>query len=199
MENKYEAVMNRVELSPESRQRILRNLQKEPEKRPVRPVLRLLPMAACLVLVIGIAAAFLLPGRKEPVMPQTQITNGIAEAASAEELSDMVGFPVKNPPAAAENVSYMSYWGSLAQISWTEGTQSATFRQAPGTEDPSGDYTVYEFRRQEVIAGLTVTLSGCSADACQLAVWTDGEYGYSLYFSQPADEETVKKMISDLN
>ena len=63
MENKYEDVMNKVKLSPESRQRILRNLQKEPEKRPVRPVLRLLPMAACLVLVIGIAAAFLLPGR----------------------------------------------------------------------------------------------------------------------------------------
>ncbi|HAY64315.1 MAG TPA: DUF4367 domain-containing protein, partial [Ruminococcaceae bacterium] len=47
--------------------------------------------------------------------------------------------------------------------------------KSPGTEDNSGDYTVYAQEETLEISGNAVTLKG-NDGAYSLAVWTDGSY-----------------------
>lgn len=193
----YDEIMDRIQVTPEMRDRVLRSIQAA-EIAAARPkVLRLpawkkyLSAAACLILVIAGAAALprliqlLPPGETVQVVPQIQ------EAASLAELSKLVGFEVEAEaalPFAPEEITYCSYWNELAQIQYSGQGQTATYRQSAGAQDNSGDYTIYDAVYELDLNGLTVTLKGVGG-AYALAVWTDGRFSYSLRLSQGAPAE----------
>ena len=100
------------------------------------------------------------------------IANGMEEVANAQALADAVGFPVSEAavlPFEPQTVHYTSYWGQMAQITYEAGEQTAELRKSPGTDENSGDYT--------------------------LAVWTDGQYAYSLRLSQGQNAEVWQQII----
>lgn len=188
---KYDEAMEKIEVTPQMRRRILQNVEREMQK-PVKKsglaggLRRFGALAACLaILLVG---ALMLPGlvsKPSQEESETMIANGMVEVTSREELSDAVGFPVKAAqtlPFFPQSIFYTSYWGEMAQIDYANGPESACFRQSLGTEDNSGDWN--EYPAQETIDAScgTVTLKG-EKDAYMLAIWSDGTYSYSLSLS----------------
>lgn len=190
---KYDEVMEKLEVTPEMRARILRNVEAQaaqPRKKPNR-LRRFAALAACLaILLVGAAALPKLISSPAPEESETMIANGMVEVASKEELSEAVGFPVKSAqslPFFPQSIYYTSYWGEMAQIDYANGGSMACFRQSLGEEDNSGDWSEYPAQKSLTVNGCVVTLKG-EADSYTLAIWQDGTYSYSLSLSagQPA-------------
>ena len=190
---KYYEVMEKLEVTPEMRARILQNVETqmaEPRKKPNR-LRRFAALAACLaILLVGAAALPKLISSPTPEESETTIANGMVEVASKEELSEAVGFPVKSAqslPFFPQSIYYTSYWGEMAQIDYANGGSMACFRQSLGEEDNSGDWSEYPAQKSLTVNGCAVTLKG-EADSYTLAIWQDGTYSYSLSLSagQPA-------------
>ena len=190
---KYDEVMEKLEVTPEMRARILQNVETqmaEPRKKPNR-LRRFAALATCLaILLVGAAALPKLISSPAPEESETTIANGMVEVASKEELSEAVGFPVKSAqslPFFPQSIHYTSYWGDMAQIDYANGGSMACFRQSLGEEDNSGDWSEYPAQKSLTVNGCAVTLKG-EADSYTLAIWQDGTYSYSLSLSagQPA-------------
>ena len=190
---KYDEVMEKLEVTPEMRARILQNVETqmaEPCKKPNR-LRRFAALAACLaILLVGAAALPKLISSPAPEESETTIANGMVEVASKEELSEAVGFPVKSAqslPFFPQSIYYTYYWGEMAQIDYANGGSTACFRQSLGEEDNSGDWSEYPAQKSLTVNGCAVTLKG-EADSYTLAIWQDGTYSYSLSLSagQPA-------------
>ena len=190
---KYDEVMEKLEVTPEMRARILQNVKTqmaEPCKKPNR-LRRFAALAACLaVLLVG---AMVLPkfiSSPVPEESETMVANGMVEVTSKEELSEAVGFPVKSAqslPFFPQSIYYTSYWGDMAQIDYANGGSTACFRQSLGEEDNSGDWNEYPAQESLTVNGCAVTLKG-ERDSYTLGIWSDGTYSYSLSLSagQPA-------------
>lgn len=190
---KYDEVMEKLEVTPEMRARILQNVETqmaEPCKKPNR-LRRFAALAACLaVLLVG---AMVLPkfiSSPVPEESETMVANGMVEVTSKEELSEAVGFPVKSAqslPFFPQSIYYTSYWGDMAQIDYANGGSTACFRQSLGEEDNSGDWNEYPAQESLTVNGCAVTLKG-ERDSYTLGIWSDGTYSYSLSLSagQPA-------------
>lgn len=190
---KYDEVMEKLEVTPEMRARILQNVETqmaEPCKKPNR-LRRFAALAACLaVLLMGAMALPKFISSPVPEESETMVANGMVEVASKEELSEAVGFPVKSAqslPFFPQSIYYTSYWGEMAQIDYANGGSMACFRQSLGEEDNSGDWNEYPAKESFTVNGCAVTLKG-EADSYTLAIWRDGTYSYSLSLSagQPA-------------
>lgn len=193
----YDEIMNKIEVTPEMRERVLKRIAAEdivPAKPKVLsfPALKkYLSAAACLVLIVVGAAVLprlLESGQPEP--PLVLLPPGIEEAASLQELSGLVGFEVAEDfvlPFAAEDIEYFAYGNDLAQVTYTGAGRTATYRQSAGTKDNSGDYGSYGDTVQIDAGGLTVTLKGEKGNYT-LAIWTDGVFSYSLSLSQGISE-----------
>ena len=157
-------------------------------------------MAACLaILIVGATLASNLTNRT-PVQSELPIdgTSAIEECTSLEELSTKVGFPVEglsDLPFEAQQTTYTSYWGELAQIEYsgTDG-QTALYRKSLGTDDNSGNYDSFENALQMTIDGIDVTIKG-SGENYSLAWWTDGTYAYSVCLSESASQTAWKAII----
>ena len=190
---KYDEVMEKLEVTPEMRARILQNVETqmaEPCKKPNR-LRRFAALAACLaVLLMGAMALPKFISSPVPEESETMVANGMVEVTSKEELSEAVGFPVKSAqslPFFPQSIYYTSYWGEMAQIDYANGGSMACFRQSLGEEDNSGDWSEYPAQKSLTVNGCAVTLKG-EADSYTLAIWQDGTYSYSLSLSagQPA-------------
>ena len=190
---KYDEVMEKLEVTPEMRARILQNVETqmaEPCKKPNR-LRRFAALAACLaVLLMGAMALPKFISSPVPEESETMVANGMVEVTSKEELSEAVGFPVKSAqslPFFPQSIYYTSYWGEMAQIDYANGGSTACFRQSLGEEDNSGDWNEYPAKESFTVNGCAVTLKG-EADSYTLAIWSDGTYSYSLSLSagQPA-------------
>ena len=190
---KYDEVMEKLEVTPEMRARILQNVKTqmaEPCKKPNR-LRRFAALAACLaVLLMGAMALPKFISSPVPEESETMVANGMVEVTSKEELSEAVGFPVKSAqslPFFPQSIYYTSYWGEMAQIDYENGGSTACFRQSLGEEDNSGDWNEYPAQESLTVNGCAVTLKG-ERDSYTLGIWSDGTYSYSLSLSagQPA-------------
>ena len=189
MSRKYDAVMEHIEVTPEMRNRILGNIENMDfeEKKPAKLVhfsslKRIATLAACFaVMLIGtwILPDLLHNAQEPPVMGN----NGIVEVSSVEELAETVGFEVAEPgnlPFEPRSVIYTAYWTEMAEITCTDGEQTAVFRKGAGTDDVSGDYNSYELTSEISLGDINVMLKG-SGGTYALAIWTDGGFAYSLF------------------
>lgn len=199
----YDEIMEKIEVTPEMRQRVLERIESE-KIVPARPrVMRFpawkkyLSAAACLVLVLTGAAV--LPRLMEWQRPEPPVLTvpDIEEAGSLQELSKLVGFEVTEDfalPFAAQEAVYCSYWNEMAQIQYTGTGQTATYRQSLGTDDNSGDHNTYGGTVEITVDNRTVTLKGTNG-AYVLAIWTDGTYSYSLSISAGFSTEDWRTIL----
>ena len=190
---KYDEVMEKLEVTPEMRARILQNVETqmaEPRKKPNR-LRRFAALAACLaVLLVGAMALPKFISSPVPEESETMIANGMVEVTAREDLSEAVGVPVKSAqslPLFPQSIYYTSDWGEMAQIDYANGGSTACFRQSLGEEDNSGDWNEYPAKESFTVNGCAVTLKG-ERDSYTLGIWSDGTYSYSLSLSagQPA-------------
>lgn len=211
LSKRYDAVMEKIEVTDAMRQRILANLDAVDLDAPAQskvvrfPALkRLMPLAACLVLLLAglFSLRHFMPG--ETIDPQpsefVMVGNGIVDVADAAALSRAVGFSVREVsalPFQAGEVTYTSFWNDLAQVRYTGQDRTVTFRQSVGTEDNSGDYNIYTETVTQAIGGMEVTLKG-DGETYALAVWSDGEYAYSLSAQPGLTLPEWESVIADL-
>lgn len=206
MNKKYDEVMEHIEVTPEMRQRILRNIQQVDltKQKPSKVVTfprwkQLTTIAVCLAIVLTgiltISQIFDL-GADDPYIDLAPATE-IVEVKTIEELSEEVGFPVNemsNLPFGVENTVYIAYWKEVAEITYTGDGQTAVYRKGTGSSDISGDYNIYNSEIEMSINDYDVTLKG-NDKVYSLAIWTDGDYSYSLSLSNGKTESEWKIIL----
>lgn len=199
---RYDEVMERVEVTAEMRGRILRNIRAMDltagRGGQFPAVKQALSAAACFaVLLAGVFAAGHMAGGLRPDEAGVAVVNGIVEVDTREQLRDAVGFTVEELdalPFAVETAAYVSYWNEMAEITYTGGGRTATFRKSVGEEDNSGDYNLYSAVREIRLGSLTATLKG-SGEAYTLAVWSADGYAYSVRLSDGITELEWRRLI----
>lgn len=195
---KYEEIMDRVELTPEMRQRVLKNVEAARIQKRKRVLRQLTALAACLAIVL--CGWFIWqPRNAQEAEPGVMGTFQIEEAASIEALSAKTGIPLKELtgiPFPVEHTQYVSYWGDMAEIDYSGGADTLCYRKSQGAEDNSGDYNVYDREETAEIAGSTVTLKG-TGEGFTLATWTDGSYAYSVSLTAPLSQETFLTFLEE--
>lgn len=196
---KYEEIMDRIEVTPEMRQRILHNLETEQQRiKKHRFPRQLLALAACLVLAV---CCWFIRNPKQADDPEQGVlfVNQIENVDSLQALSEKTGIPLSELsglPFSADRTEYVSYWENLAEIQYFGGTDSLCYRKSAGTEDNSGDHNSYSQVETRNISGKSVTLKG-ENDAFTLATWTDGSYAYSISVTAPLTRAAFEALITE--
>ena len=195
---KYEEIMDRIEVTPEMRRRVLRNVEAARARKKRQTMRQLVTLAACLAVVVCCWFAW----KPRQVQEPEQGIMGTAQIETVENiraLSEKTGIPLAeltNLPFAVEHTEYVSYWGELAEIQYFGETNSLRYRKSQGTEDNSGDYNEYTQVETVDIAGNTVTLKG-DKDGYSMAQWTDGSYAYSISVTEPISQEVFTALIKE--
>ena len=212
--SKYDEIMDKIEVTEEMRQRVLKNVEKEcantdnivqfPGKNRKK--------YASLVGVAAVAAVCIIAGRSvlinnpsAPDAPGGEVAiMGPSDMNSLQELSKNVGFDMKDIPVlfnAATDVQYTAI-DDLAQIVYTTADNEVTWRKAPGSDDISGDYNVYATIVEKEIDGITVTIKGnedeSNTDKFFNATWTKDGYSYSLFFENGVDLAEIEEIIGSI-
>ena len=206
MDNKYDEVMEHIEVTPEMRSRILSNINNMDfaEKKQAKIVRfptakRFAALAACLAIML--VGALTLPNlRNISQEPPVIGNNDIVEVYSVEELSETVGFDVVEPgnlPFEPESVVYTAYWTEMAEITYSNDEKTAVFRKGIGSDDVSGDYNSYELTSKISLNDIKTTLKG-NGETYTLAIWTDGEFAYSLSLSEGIGETGWIEMLQTI-
>ena len=199
---KYNELMERIKVTPEMRGRVLANLNTGSARR-ARSVRRFCECAAALAACAALVFALWTNAARLPVEPDPPVELGMygaVECASADELSQALGFAVKVPqvlPFAPESIVYEAMFGEFSQITCTAGGAEITARMARGTDDVSGDYNVYAEERTVEAGGCAVLLKG-DAGKISLAVWTDGEFAYSVSASPAISQQEMLALIESM-
>lgn len=163
-------------------------------------------MAACLTMVIAASIFALRIGALNNSTPSKEPDESvfavpdIKEAASAAELSQMAGIDISDIGiylTEKYDAEYMLYWGEIAQITYTSDTDSVMYRKAAGNSDISGDYNVYENVENITVMESEVTIKGNNSEYNN-AIWTDGDYSYSLYFENGVSKEQIEEVIKSI-
>jgi hypothetical protein len=207
LDNKYDEVMEHIEVTPEMRSRILKNIENMDfaEKKQAKIVRcpnmkRFATLAACLAVIL--VGALTLPNLLNISNEPTVVgNNDIVEVSSVEELSETVGFEVVEPrnlPFEPESVVYTAYWAEMAEIVYTSDEQTAAFRKGIGSDDVSGDYNSYELTGEISVNDINATLKG-NDENYTLAIWTDGEFAYSLSLSGGIGETKWIKILQTVD
>lgn len=202
MKRRYNEIMEHIEVTPEMHRRVLERIREKAVTPSSKKVLlfpawkKVLPVAACLILLL--TGTVILPRivQDDTTEPPVFSAPSIEEASSLRELAGWVGFDISETfelPFEPAEISYISYWRELAQIEYRSGDRRAVFRKSAGTEDNSGDYSIYADLKEIRVGGQTVTLKG-NEGSYSLAVWTDGEFACSLSLS-PAIGEAGWKVV----
>lgn len=204
--NRYDQIMAQITVTDEMRSRILSRVldsDLEPAKPPRRPTLWRWAAAAACVAVIAMGGLLWQARPAQPPASSNVVlgpASHITQAASAQELAQLLGFPVEQPsdlPFQAEEYTYQAYFGEIAQITCTGSGQQAVLRKSTGTQDNSGDYSQYDHVTTFPVGQIEVELRE-NEGGPSLALWTDGRYAFSLSLSGTADREVWTAMVSGL-
>ena len=182
---KYNRWMEKIEVTPEMRERVLRGVseaQEEVRERKGSRWVRWLPYAAACLLLLVAGGTLLQEARDSEQPSPLQSAQGIVAYDSLEELSQALGFQVKEIhtlPFDPEQITYLSYWGQMAEIRCSAAEHSLLFRMSVGEEDISGNYNTYPDVIRYADDGRTIVLKG-NDGAYSLAIWSEDGYSYSL-------------------
>ena len=207
LKRRYDRIMEHIEVTDDMRRRVLQNLREAKvrdaeEKGQEAPApspgggrrsawKRYLPLAACLAIAVAVGAVAL-PQRGQDQAAGPMVTgSAVVDCSSADKLSQVVNFTVEDLeglPFQVEQRDYTAYQAELAEITYSGEDQTAVFRKSPGSGDISGNYEDFETVSEVSVSPYVVTLKG-QAGAYRLALWSDGEFAYSLQFSSALPEQ----------
>ena len=203
LKRRYDRIMEHIEVTDDMRRRVLQNLREvqareegqeaqAPSAGGRRIWKRYLPLAACLAVVVAVGAVTLPHQQGQDQAAGPMVTgSAVVDCSSADKLSQVVNFAVEDLeglPFQVEQRDYTAYQAELAEITYSGEDQTAVFRKSPGSGDISGNYEDFETVSEVSVSPYTVTLKG-QAGTYRLALWSDGEFAYSLQFSSALPEQ----------
>lgn len=205
--NRYSVAMDKLHVTPEERERLLERALEQAQlqktaPRAVHTYRRWAPLAAAACICLVLAGVMFIPSWSDPVTsPPVQVTNPVVQSEDLEALQSAAPFALSVPTELPEGWKVESaslIMGSLAQVVYTDGTDTITYRMAEGAEDVSGDYNAYPWTEEADLDGITVTLKGQQEGAVLLAVWTDGAYSYAISCSTPLTAEQAAAIAASV-
>ena len=206
LKRRYDRIMEHIEVTDDMRRRVLQNLREAqareageegqaaqaPSAGGRRIWKRYLPLAACLAIAVAVGAVTLPHQQGQDQAAAPALTgSAVVDCSSADKLSQVVNFTVEDLeglPFQVEQRDYTAYQAELAEITYSGEDQTAVFRKSPGSGDISGNYEDFETVSEVSVSPYVVTLKG-QAGAYRLALWSDGEFAYSLQFSSALPEQ----------
>lgn len=213
MSKLYNEIMENIYLTPETKEQILCHVSERERKAKVQNMkkwTKYISIAACCALVVGAAYGIhtLHPDKTvseeedmttaDMVDDGAQIANPMKEYGSAEELSDAVGFTVREIGELRFTVKetlYFTYDDTLAEIRYTGDDQEVYFRKSQGEdEDNSGVYNTYSQTTTITVGDTEITCKG-ESDAYELAIWKKDGYSYSISLQTGISLEELQAMI----
>lgn len=213
MSKLYNEIMENIYLTPETKEQILCHVSERERKAKVQNMkkwTKYISVAACCALVVGAAYGIhtLHPDKTvseeedmttaDMVDDGAQIANPMKEYGSAEELSDAVGFTVREIgelPFTVKEPLYFTYDDTLAEIRYTGDDQEVYFRKSQGEdEDNSGVYNTYSQTTTITVGDTEITCKG-ESDAYELAIWKKDGYSYSISLQTGISLEELQAMI----
>ena len=213
MSKLYNEIMENIYLTPETKEQILCHVSERERKAKVQNMkkwTKYISVAACCALVVGAAYGIhtLHPDKTvseeedmttaDMVDDGAQIANPMKEYGSAEELSDAVGFTVREIgelPFTVKETLYFTYDVTLAEIRYTGDDQEVYFRKSQGEdEDNSGVYNTYSQTTTITVGDTEITCKG-ESDAYELAIWKKDGYSYSISLQTGISLEELQAMI----
>lgn len=213
MSKLYNEIMENIYLTPETKEQILCHVSERERKAKVQNMkkwTKYISIAACCALVVGAAYGIhtLHPDKTvseeedmttaDMVDDGAQIANPMKEYGSAEELSDVVGFTVREIgelPFTVKETLYFTYDDTLAEIRYTGDDQEVYFRKSQGEdEDNSGVYNTYSQTTTITVGDTEITCKG-ESDAYELAIWKKDGYSYSISLQTGISLEELQAMI----
>lgn len=213
MSKLYNEIMENIYLTPETKEQILCHVSERERKAKVQNMkkwTKYISVAACCALVVGAAYGIhtLHPDKTvseeedmttaDMVDDGAQIANPMKEYGSAEELSDAVGFTVREIgelPFTVKETLYFTYDDTLAEIRYTGDDQEVYFRKSQGEdEDNSGVYNTYSQTTTITVGDTEITCKG-ESDAYELAICKKDGYSYSISLQTGISLEELQAMI----
>lgn len=213
MSKLYNEIMENIYLTPETKEQILCHVSERERKAKVQNMkkwTKYISVAVCCALVVGAAYGIhtLHPDKTvseeedrttaDMVDDGAQIANPMKEYGSAEELSDAVGFTVREIgelPFTVKETLYFTYDDTLAEIRYTGDDQEVYFRKSQGEdEDNSGVYNTYSQTTTITVGDTEITCKG-ESDAYELAIWKKDGYSYSISLQTGISLEELQAMI----
>lgn len=213
MSKLYNEIMENIYLTPETKEQILCHVSERERKAKVQNMkkwTKYISVAACCALVVGAAYGIhtLHPDKTvseeedmttaDMVDDGAQIANPMKEYGSAEELSDAVGFTVREIgelPFTVKETLYFTYDDTLAEIRYTGDDQEVYFRKSQGEdEDNGGVYNTYSQTTTITVGDTEITCKG-ESDAYELAIWKKDGYSYSISLQTGISLEELQAMI----
>ena len=128
-----------------------------------------------------------------------QIPSPFIDCSSLTEAGRVAGFAMRAPESvgAYDRVSISAIDGELIDVLYESGDDTIHVRKGAGTEDISGDYNRYAEVSTLRADGAEITLKGEAGKVC-LAVWTSGEYTYSVSASCGMSRGEMAALIREI-
>lgn len=127
---------------------------------------------------------------------QAEIANPFVSCQTLEDAAKLAGFSVKLPDGV-EPLTIRAVEGSMIEVLCEQDGQQLTLRKAVGTQDISGDYTVYSETDVQECGEKTVTLKG-EPGAVMTATWSSGGYAYALRAQAGLDREAMLALAQNM-
>ncbi|QNM05151.1 hypothetical protein [Qiania dongpingensis] len=203
---KYCETMLKIEITEDMRRRLIENIGRKvctkQNKKRYSPVAKILSAAACfIVLLTGI---IILSGRISDMShkpePGILTSPDITEKESDKELSDYIGFVIKDIPSllkGSAEAHYKAYNKELAEIIYSFPGRTITYRKSFGSKDNSGIYGMYDEERIINLGGYEVTLKG-NDGVYPLVLWNDGHYAFSIHSDNGLSEQEIQEIILEI-
>lgn len=129
-----------------------------------------------------------------------QIPNPSIVHESLEQAVQAAGFDLTIPDVISGSGSriFQTIQGELLEVIYRMGeNETARIRKAPGSENISGDYTVYPQVNVVSVKGNQVTMSG-SNEMIRLAVWTNSGYTYAVSVDKGISRSDMVALVSTI-
>lgn len=170
---------------------------------------------AIAIMAATVLAGFVLPGKSEAfasdqiveipeqtVTETVEIPNPWVECQNIEDAEKTAGFGFFFASEDFGKNFKLTGCRTIPQIlleaDYSDGEQIITVRQAPGTNDISGDYNCYDTEEEYVEnskeGSIKVTLRK-NGDLVYSAIFTDGENSFSIYTEEGISEDAVRSIV----
>lgn len=196
----YGALMDAVAVTPELEARLLDALERAGTRRPGRG----LRAAAACGAALCVLAVLAWPAQEAPAPQDTPPVHqgGYSSAAydSPQALAAALSYPLRIPAALPEGYELslvQSLPGELAELRWSDGTDTLCYRMAPGAEDISGDYNAYEAEWTQTVGAVPVD---CRGDGGRIAaaVWSAEGFSYSVTSDAGLTPEALAALVESI-
>ena len=156
------------------------------------------------MLVMAMVITMVGCGKKEEKTENTtQIPNPFTECTTMEEAEEIAGFTMtvpKDMPEGYEEDGIRAIKGDLIDVCYVNGESKMNIRKGIGSDDISGDYNIYDQETSVDTKSGKVTLKG-NQDKVNTAVWTNGEYSYSITVNMTNEgisQETMLELVKGI-